>query len=226
MNGRILRELQPSGLPFPRVGFIKIGAKNERGLPVSLDYFIPSGKYGGLFTNAYGEKPNTIQIIFPDDDPVKVCREEYTFRDDKGNRIAFGDGVNFSVWDGNKYQNLSVVEYPGLMDKIATKYKSNKGWEVGLQLNFICPLVRGVIGYWQFNTKGNASTIPTIVNTFDEVKKQLGTVKGLVFDLNVQFHKSNSPGASRYPVVTLVLNQSDENVAKISGVFKDIKRLE
>ena len=57
---------------LPRVGQIKIGMKNANGYPQSVDYFIPTGKYAGLFTQAYGEKPQTIQIVFPDDDPAKV----------------------------------------------------------------------------------------------------------------------------------------------------------
>ena len=69
---------------LPRVGQIKIGMKNANGYPQSVDYFIPTGKYAGLFTQAYGEKPQTIQIVFPDDDPAKVCNERYEYRDADG----------------------------------------------------------------------------------------------------------------------------------------------
>lgn len=78
----------------------KIGMKNANGYPQSVDYFIPTGKYAGLFTQAYGEKPQTIQIVFPDDDPAKVCNERYEYRDDDGRLIAAGDGETFQVWDG------------------------------------------------------------------------------------------------------------------------------
>lgn len=93
MKGRIKRpEAQQSRLILPRVGQIKIGIKNANGYPQSVDYFIPTGKYAGLFTQAYGEKPQTIQIVFPDDDPAKVCNERYEYRDDDGRLIAAGDG--------------------------------------------------------------------------------------------------------------------------------------
>ena len=82
MKGRIRRpEAEKSRLILPRVGQIKIGMKNANGYPQSVDYFIPTGKYAGLFTQAYGEKPQTIQIVFPDDDPAKVCNERYEYRD-------------------------------------------------------------------------------------------------------------------------------------------------
>lgn len=83
MKGRIKRpEAQQSRLILPLIGQIKIGMKNANGYPQSVDYFIPTGKYAGLFTQAYGEKPQTIQIVFPDDDPAKVCNERYEYRDD------------------------------------------------------------------------------------------------------------------------------------------------
>lgn len=57
-KGRIVRpEAEKSRLILPRVGQIKIGMKNANGYPQSVDYFIPTGKYAGLFTQAYGENP-------------------------------------------------------------------------------------------------------------------------------------------------------------------------
>ena len=73
MNGRIQRNEPNAQMVLPRIGKIKIGKKSERGFPQSVDYFIPSGKYAGLFTQAYGEKPQSIQIVFPSDDAATVC---------------------------------------------------------------------------------------------------------------------------------------------------------
>ena len=120
MKGRIKRpEAQQSRLILPRVGQIKIGIKNANGYPQSVDYFIPTGKYAGLFTQAYGEKPQTIQIVFPDDDPAKVCNERYEYRDDDGRLIAAGDGDTFQVWDGKKYETLTTEKYPNLTIRVS-----------------------------------------------------------------------------------------------------------
>lgn len=78
MKGRINRPTPGvKRVVLPRVGFIKVGlkevGKNGKEYPKSVDYFIPTGKYAGLFTQAYGEKPQTIQIVFPDDDPEKYA---------------------------------------------------------------------------------------------------------------------------------------------------------
>ena len=234
MKGRIKRpEANKARLILPRVGFVKIGMKSERGLPQSVDYFIPVGKYAGLFTQAYGERPQTIQIVFPDDDPAKVCNERFEYRDDEGRLIAEGNGELFKVWDGSKYEELTVEQYPNLMQSIAKRYpnkavkKGGDGWKITLTLNFIVPLVRGVAGVWQFTTNGSASTIPAIRETFDGMLAERGFCKGIIFDLNVQFATTQKPGdKSRFPVVSLVPNESDDNVLKVKKAFEPNKRIE
>ena len=233
-QGRIKRPDADRGrLILPRVGFIKIGKKNANGYPQSVDYFIPVGKYAGLFTQAYGEKPQTIQIVFPDDDPAKVCNEQYEYRDDEGRLIASGDGETFKVWDGKKYETLTISDYPNLMAGISKRYpnravqKGGDGWVITLTLTFIVPLVRGIAGVWQFSTKGTASTIPAIRETFDGMLAERGFCKGVIFDLNVQFATTQKPGdKSRFPVVSLVPNESADNVLKVKKAWEPIKQIE
>lgn len=231
MKGRINRPTtEINRVVLPRVGFIKVGMKNAKGYPQSVDYFIPTGKYAELFTQAYGDKPQTIQVVFPDDDPEKVCNEMYEYRDDEGRRIAYGDGETFFVWNGKKYEELTVTDYPNLMTGVSKKYpnksvrKGGDGWQITLTLTFIVPLVRGVAGVWQFVTKGTASTIPNIRDTFDAMLKERGFVKGIIWDMNVQFAVSQKPGdCSRYPVVYIVPNESEGNLKKVNDSFKPLK---
>lgn len=217
MAGRIIRpETGDAILELPEIGRLHIGKKqmSQSGseYPVSVDYFIPSGKYAGMFTAALGEKPQTIQVIFPDDDPSKVCNERYEYRDNKGALVARGDGRIFEVWDGKKYAPYSVEQYPDIMEKIAKSNPTKRGaenWDVVLTLRFIVPAVRGIIGVWQFATKGKASSVKNIRESFDGVQLMRGTVTQTVFDLSVQFAKSNKPGvSSKYPVVSLVANDT------------------
>ncbi len=234
MKGRISRpDREINRVVLPRVGFIKVGMKNAKGYPQSVDYFVPSGKYAGLFTQAYGERPQTIQIVFPDDDAEKVCREEYQYRDDARKLIAWGDGETFNVWDGERYKELSVKDYPKLMHGVARKFPNRivraggDGWQVTLTLTFIIPLVRGVAGVWQFVTKGAASSIPGIRDTFDAMLSERGFVKGIIWDMNVQFAKSQKPGeTSRYPVVSIVPNESEGNVAKVKEAWRPVRQID
>ena len=120
------------------------------------------------------------------------------------------------------------------MQSITKRYPNKKsrqpdcdGWEVTLTLNFIVPLVRGVAGVWQFATKGTASTIPQIRETFDGMLAERGFCKGIIFDLNVQFAVSQKPGdRSRYPVVTIVPNESEGNLFVVKEAFKPVQLLE
>jgi len=227
MGGRIQRPEQGAAmLELPEIGRLHIGKKqvgqNGREYPVSVDFFIPSGKYAGMFTAALGEKPQTIQVIFPDDDPEKVCNERYEYRDDKGALVARGDGRLFEIWDGKKYAPYSIEQYPDIMAQIAEKNPTKRGaenWDVALTLRFIVPAVRGVVGVWQFSTKGRASSIKNIRNSFDGVQLMRGTVTQTVFDLSVQFAKSNKPNTnSRYPVVSLIAN--DTRLAEIQKMLQ------
>lgn len=229
MAGRIYRPEQGAGiLELPEIGRLHIGKKqmgqNGKEYPVSVDYFIPSGKYAGMFTQALGEKPQTIQVIFPDDDPEKVCNERYEYRDDKGALVARGDGRTFEIWDGQKYVPYTVDKYPDIMEQITQRNPTKRGaenWAVVLTLRFIVPAVRGIVGVWQFSTKGKASSVRNIRESFDGVQMMRGTVTQTVFDLSVQFAKSNKPNTnSRYPVVSLVAN--DNRLAEIQKMLQPI----
>lgn len=215
MSGRIIRPEDTALLNFPEVGRIKIGMKSEKGYPMSLDYFRPTGKYAGLFTQKLGEKPQTLQIIFCDDNPELVCNEHYEFRDGSGALVAKGDGRDFFVWDGKKRALFTTADYPDIMEQISRKYAKkvrfdgDNGWDIVLTMHFIIPAINEVVGCWQFQTKGAASSIRNIRDSFDGVQILRGTVTGTVFDLSVQFAKSDKPGsASRFPVVTMIANDT------------------
>ena len=231
MGGRIVRPDQGATLELPEIGRLHIGKKqlgqNGKEYPVSVDYFIPLGKYASLFTNALGEKPGTIQVIFPSDEPEKVCNERYEYRDDKGALVARGDGHTFEVWDGKKYAPYSIEQFPDVMERITRANPTKRGadnWDIVLTMRFVVPAVRGVVGVWQFQTKGKASSVKNIRDSFDGVQALRGSVKQSVFDLSVKFHKSNKPGDnSRYPVVELVAN--DARIAEIREAIQPAEKV-
>ena len=224
MAGRILNKEKTKRLPFPILGRVACGEKSEKGYPRSLDYFVASGKYAELFKSAYGDKPSTIQIVFPNDDAELCCKEFYELRDTAGKLVSEGDGETFKVWsDKTKaYITLSTEQYPNLMEMIAGKYPKCE-WKITLTLNFIIPKVRGIMGLWSFSTKGSASTIPQVRDTFDAMLEQNGHASGVIFDLSVKMHKSNKPNdSSRYLVVSLVPNESEEILRMVKESRKPI----
>ena len=224
-KGRIIRPEENQGLQLPRVGMIKTGFKNDKGFPQSTDYFIATGKYADLFNREYPNKPSTIQVVFWDDDPGTMCNERFEYRDAQGKLYAHGDGETFQVWNAieKKYQEMRVSEVPTLMDQIHKKV-NYKGWSVILTLRFFLPKVKDIAGFWEFSTKGEASTIPAIRDMFDAMLNGRGSVRGVIFDLNVAFAKSQKPGVgSRYPIVNLVPNQSKENIQALKGSMMNVE---
>ena len=211
MSGRIVRPESTSMLELPEIGRLHIGMKNDKGYPMSIDWFRPTGKYEGLFRQALGEKPQTIQVIFPSDDAEKVCNEQYQYRDDKGALVARGDGHTFEVWNGKVYAPYTIDDYPNIMQLIAEKNPTKRKED-------------NLVGVWGLTTKGRASSVRNIRESFDAVQMMRGTVVTSVFDLSVHFHKSNKPNdTSRYPVLSLVAN--DNRVSDIKELIQQKENL-
>lgn len=220
MNGRIKRGVECSPLP-PILGKIKCGIKNPNGYPQSVDYFVATGKYAPLFEEVY-HKANQLLVYFPNDNPELVCREEWVYRDNNGKKVASGDGETFTIWSDKSQNRITVTteKIPDIMEKIHSKYNSKTGWQVTLTLRFILPQISKIYGVWEFQTKGVASSIPQIRDSFDAMLAKNGNIAGVLCDLNVAFAKSDSPKASRFPVVSLVPNETASNVAKIKELNK------
>jgi hypothetical protein len=218
MNGRIKRAEEEPRLAFPLIGKVKCGKKSPTGHPMSVDYFIPTGRYSGYFEAAYGEKPNVLQVVFMHDDPKLVCDERYEIRNPAGQLVASGDGINFRVFNPQteQYQSFTIEDHPDMLERVAAKYGGE--WKTILTLRFLLPKISGIAGHWELRTGAKASSIPDIIAVFDAILAEKGFIKGIIFDLHVAIHKSNKPGSkSRYPVLTLVPNHSKENIDLIKN---------
>lgn len=116
------------------------------------------------------------------------------------------------------------------MQDLEKRSGSKKGWEIILTMRFVLPKIPKILGYFEYNTRAAASTIPNIRETFDAILEQRQSVLGMVFDLNVSFAKSQKPGkANKYPVVNLVANHSDNNLQMFNDsianlAYDDTKR--
>lgn len=208
-----------------RIGFVKIGEKVEKikngekiEYPVSLDYFIAVGDYAEKFNTAFGEKPNSIEIIFVSDDEEISCNERLELR--KGKKLfAYGDGKVFNVYSENtdRYDETSLGDEE---IKSLEKMCDSKFQEV-LTLKFIIPDIRTVFGFWQLTTKGEKSSIKQLVGVFDTIKEIAGTVRNIPFDLKVKKVVSQKPGSKNlFPVLSLIPNISQPHLEKVRGFMK------
>lgn len=234
--GRIIRAIgtqckTPSIMGgYPTVGKLKVGIKNAKGYPQSVDYFVPSGKYAAKFTEAYGDKPSNITVVFVDDDPDRVFNQRYELRDHAGKLFGYGDGESFEIYNAKMqdYVSIDINDYGDqILQDAAAKARSPKGWEVVLTIRFLLPEIRGVVGLWQLSTKGERSSIPALINAYDSVKQRAGSVVNIPFDLQVSFATSQRPGSkSRFPVIQLVPNISVDSMDKLSAFIESGQNLQ
>ena len=193
------------------VGKIKVGEVSEKGYPVSLDYFRATGKHDIEFHKQFGTKPQSIKIVFIDEENSLDVRYELR----AGKKLyAYSDGE--SVFAINKLVNKYVLQEKPF-DQVKEKYADAcKGkWEKILRLYFLIPEVK-IWGLWVFETKGIESTIPTIEGSYDSVYMRAGTVVNIPFDLEVKKVVSQKPDSqNNYPVVSLIANMSDSSLERI-----------
>lgn len=200
---------------FPVLGKIKVGIKNDKGHPTSLDYFVATGNYANYFTDAFGPKPDSIEIMFLSDNFEDSCYERYELR--QGPKLfAFGDGECFKVFDEKKDDYIEKTMEKNA-DEIKSLHKKVGGeWKSVLHMSFLIPAIKGVFGVWQLSTKGDKSSIPTILGAFQMVQQMAKTVIGIPFDLQVKKVVSNKPGSkNKFPVINLVPNVSAGHLEKV-----------
>ncbi len=207
---------------LPVIGNIKIGKKvvNKNGneYPTSLDYFIATNtRYGYQFKETYGEKPDKLEILFPVDDRQEYCYESYQIRDYQGKLLAEGNGIEWAR-QYNYERDAYLYEEITPIDKLLKYYdKSKPVVSAVLTLKFILLKLSGVAGCWKFVTKGGASSIPNIRDTYDYIMKYASTTVNIPFDMIVKKVTSQKPGSkSVYPVVSIVANLSKESLDVLS----------
>lgn len=214
-KGRI-KTTETRGSTLPEIGKIKIGikVKTSKGTeyPKAVDYFVPKSNYEQMFKQIYGDKPNQLNVAFISDNIEEVCNHRFEAWD-KGKRFGHGDGVTFTVWDGTKYVEEGK-------DGVNVK-KYGKLWKEMLTLRFVLLGMKGILGYWTFQTNAVKGSIPTIVNAFDMVREKAGTIIGFPFTLSVAFRNSYGAGETKkYPVITLVPNFTDQAIEEVRGYLQ------
>ncbi len=210
---RIKKDNGEQAVKLGCLGKIKTGDKNEKGYPVSLDYFRLKSEIASRekwFTEKFGEKPNTLPITFYSNDPNECCSQHFELRDKGGRLVAYGDGYEFFASKPDGWQRIlkDSDEKKALLAKLQTdnsiKEKYQARWTEVLILKFLiigCP----EIGYFEYRTLGKETAIPQIISVFDFCQQQFGRVLLMPFTLQVTKHKSNRAEVNRiYSVVQLI----------------------
>ena len=223
---QIPRLAQTAQTRLPIIGKVKIGEKNERGLPTSLDYFRFDTQ--PIFGHAVQQALSQIQALGPKPTtlPILFCSEEEDFnlghtlelRDQTG-KLAYKTDLERiykaglePAWEDITEQVLahfSSIEaaLPALAEKRGAKDKRTGkpvGFKERLTLRFTIPAMP-IAGCWELNTGAAQGSIDGILQAYDAVKLQRGQIAFQPFFLSVKKVKSDRAEVSRqYPVLTLV----------------------
>ena len=246
INSRITRATTVNSTSLPECGKIKIGIKSVssggKEYPTAIDSFVATGQYASKFFEQYpaifyvdGQEfkthpeamkvamekkkgitvkgANKITIVFATNDINEVCRESYQCWKD-GKFWGDGDGVNYRVYDIAKKDFVNC--------KADDQRVKDLQWDEYLELRFIIPKIKGLVGQWKLMTKGKKSSIPSLVKAFDFVNKHAKNVQMIPFDLTVEKKKGYTPGEVRnYPVIKLFPHVNEENIALIKQFMPD-----
>lgn len=216
-NGRISkRKNESTASILPEIGKVKIGMKatNAKGVeyPKAIDYFRPTGTFANEFTKLFGENCKKLNIAFISDDINEVCNQRFECWTD-GKRWGYGDGETFTVFD--KSVNGAKGAYVENLPPTDARVKALK-WDEMLTLRFVILEMKGIMGYWRFETKAKTVTIPSIIKSFDFVREKAGSIIGFPFSLIVEKKTGYSPGEPRlYPAVTLVPNFTEDSLTMV-----------
>lgn len=213
-TGRIkVAKSQNNASTLPEIGKIKIGMKSEKGYPKSIDYFRATGNFANEFTNKFGGKPTELKVVFLSNDLSEVCNERFECWE-SGKRWGYGDGENFTVWDKEAGKYIQVEKGHPLIKAVGK-------WDRMLTLRFVLLELPGIMGVWTFQTKAEATTIPSIVKAFDFVMDKAGSIIGFPFSLTVEMKVGYNPGdPKRYPVVSLVPNFTENTIELVQNYIQ------
>ena len=164
-TGRIATRKQETGAStLPEIGKIKIGIKKQsqggKEYPSAIDYFRATGTFANEFHKKFGDKPRELKVVFISNDITEVCNQRFECWEG-GKRWGWGDGENFTVWDATAKRYVEVGKTDPRVKKVGK-------WDEMLTIRFVLLEMPGVMGYWTFQTKAKAVTIPSIVKAFQE----------------------------------------------------------
>lgn len=246
MRGRLSPRLSGKReYSLPEIGRLSVGdrATKQKGnrtieFPVGLDYFrlrTDDEKVRKAWLETYGEKPSNLRVSFFSDDLSKVCNQYLELRYGRV-KFAWGDGETFHVWNPQTRESeIRVLPSADALDQTmrdireeALSFAKTKReerlvgeWSQVLNLKVWLPDFP-ILGEFRLTTKGESSSIQNVINGFDLIQEQVGTVVQFPFDLSVKLHKADTMSRSQYPVIDLKPMISKESIQAISESKRDL----
>lgn len=224
VNWNSPRDLNENSLPV--VGKIKVGAKDDRGFPVSLPYFRATGRHSEIFHTLLGEKPTSLVITFLRNDPVIHRWELVVSVPTKGARLMGmslppgedDQGVfqEFRIWNGKEWihtkvrsQHQETQLLSAALDhwrpQASQKTQRDLRWKKKIYIHFMIPKLKQILGEWSFETTAKTSTENILGPIRTALKGSGGRLSLVPFEMSVNYHTKfeASTHNQSFPIVSL-----------------------
>jgi hypothetical protein len=214
---------------LPRVGKIRLGYRDERGVPHAVDYFKvgedPSTPAwaADAFHEVYGAEPHELDIMFPTDDVedwcnpwyrmfsqswAVVCRgngEEAQAKWDSSQDGPRPEGLEGGTWANKHTQSWQPRTIPCGAELCPMQAGERPQCRLSLNLFFLLPKVRG-IGAWQLDSRSIHSTRALLDSVALIRSVTGGRIRGLPLQLRLVPKEVAPPNVKKKTVHVLELS--------------------
>ena len=197
---------------LPRLGRIRTGVKvtNAKGTeyPQAVDYFVVPQEV----QEVYGEKPKSLRIYFPVEDPEIFASQFYRAYSASRGLICKGDGAAaYRLCDINNDSFPTPDSKETALKEVACEGKDcefygKKCTEV-MNLQFLLPDVPG-LGVWQLDT-GSINAIKNVNSTLELIRSIIGRVAMVPLDLVIAPLEVTADGKKKtVHIINIKLNKT------------------
>ena len=218
---------------MPRAGKIHLGVKtkNLRGTeyPKAVDYFVvrpgetTSEAASEAFKKVYGEKPKTIDIVFPTEEMERICSIYYKcYSGRKNGGMLMCKGSQGSATRVMKDGQMKEVSCPEPENCIYAGEEGKKKCRRITSLQFMMPEVQE-LGVWQIDTSSFYGA-QDIVSMIAFIKMVAGSIRFLPLKLSVEPKQINHEG--KLTTIYHLKLTSDKGPNELKAIAAEIRRIE
>jgi hypothetical protein len=214
---------------LPRIGKVRLGYRDEKGVPHALDHFCvredgsTSRAAAEAFLEVYESEPRELDIMFPTDEVEDWCDPWYRMFSQSWKAVCRGDGevaeakwdpnqdgprpegVDGGTWANKHSQSWVPRTIPCLAERCPMQEGDRPQCRLSLNFFFLLPKVRG-IGAWQLDTR-SIHGVRALLDSVALIRSVTGgRIRGLPLQLRLVPREVSPPNVKKKTVHVVELS--------------------